>query len=158
MHGETGRADGFVGCLRGVPRGDIACCGCKSGTRWPGCVACGFRDCALAKGVEHCADCSEFPCKMYTKWQVAANFLPHVREAALSLEAIKRDGVELWLAAQKTRWSCPGCGEPFSWYKSNCDGCGRRLASESYEIKGWRKLLCRLVLPMVYRKGKRKPL
>lgn len=156
MHGETGRADGFVDCLGGVPARAIACGGCKSDSRWAGCVTCGFRDCVREKGVAHCADCADYPCKMYGKWQAAANFLPHVREAASSLETIRREGVDGWLAAQKERWSCPGCGAPFSWYKSHCGSCGRSLASEAYAIKGWRKLLCRLVLPMVYRKGNAK--
>jgi hypothetical protein len=93
---------------------------------------------------------------MYSKWQSVAKFLPHSREAASSLEAIKRDGVDPWLAAQKKRWSCPDCGSPFSWYAPECYKCGRRLVSETYEISGWRKLLCRFVLPMAYRKGKAK--
>jgi hypothetical protein len=156
MHGETGRADGFAGCLGSVPKEEIACGGCKSGTLYAGCRMCSFRDCALEKGVAHCVDCADYPCKMYAKWQSAAMFLPHVREAAFSLEAIKRDGVDAWLAAQKKRWSCPYCGTPCSWYASECGKCGRRLASEAYEMSGWRKLLCRLVLPIVYRKGKAK--
>jgi ribosomal protein L37AE/L43A len=91
---------------------------------------------------------------MYGKWQSAAKFLPHVRGAVSSLEAIKRDGVDSWLTAQKKRWSCPNCGTPFSWYAAECNKCGLRLATEAYEMTGWRKLLCRFVLPMVYRKGK----
>ncbi len=77
-----------------------------------GCRTCNFRDCALEKSVAHCVDCADYPCKMYRKWQSAAKFLPHVREAASSMEAIKRDSVDLWLAAQKKRWSCPDCGAP----------------------------------------------
>ena len=84
------------------------------------------------------------------------SFVPHSREAASSLEAIKRDGVASWLAAQKKRWSCPDCGSPFSWYALECYKCGRSLASKAYQLSGWRKLLCRFVLPMAYRKGKAK--
>jgi hypothetical protein len=104
----------------------------------------------------HCVDCADYPCKMYSNWQSVAKFLPHTHEAASNLEAIKRDGVDHWLAAQKKRWSCPDCGSPFSWYAPECYKCGRKLGSEAYEISGWRKLLCRFVLPMAYRKGKAK--
>ena len=156
MHGATGRADGFVACLGSVPKGELACNGCKSDSLYAGCRVCSFRDCARAKGVEHCADCADYPCKIYAKWQSVGKFLPHVREASASLEAINRDGVDNWLAVQKKRWSCPDCGEPFSWYMSVCAVCGRKHAAEAYQISGWKKLLCRFVLPMAYRKGKAK--
>jgi hypothetical protein len=156
MHGVTGRTDGFVACLGSVPKEDLACSGCKSDTLYNGCRVCGFRECAGVKGVEHCIDCVDYPCKMFKKWQSAAKFLPHVREAAISLATIKRDGADTWLAAQNKRWSCPDCGEPFSWYTSDCHKCGCKYTTEAYEISGWKKLLCRFVLPMVYRKGKKK--
>lgn len=110
MHGVTGRADRFVACLGSVPKGEIACRGCKSNSLYTGCRVCSFRDCTVEKGVAHCVDCVDYPCKMYAKWQTAEKFLPHVREASASLAAIKRDGVDTWLAAQKKRWSCPYCG------------------------------------------------
>jgi hypothetical protein len=156
MHGETGRADAFAACLAGVPKKELACGGCKSDTVYAGCSTCSLRRCARERGIAHCVDCGDYPCKMYSKWQSVAKFLPHTCNAASSLEAIKRDGIAPWLAAQKKRWSCPDCGTPFSWYATECRKCGRGLASETYEISGWRKLLCRFVLPMAYRKGKAK--
>jgi hypothetical protein len=157
MHGETGRADGFADCLGSVPKEDLACGGCKSDAVYTGCSTCNLRQCAREKGVAHCIDCSDYPCKMYSNWQSAAKFLvPHSSDAVSSLEAIKRDGVASWLAAQKRRWSCPDCGSLFSWYSPKCYKCGRSLASEAYKLSGWRKLLCRIMLPMAYRKGKAK--
>jgi len=157
MHGVTGRADGFVACLGGVPGQELACGGCKSdGFLYAGCCICGFRDCARGKGFEHCTDCSDYPCRMYAKWQSAARFLPHVGEAAAGMAKIKRDGADAWLAAQKKRWSCPDCGAPFSWYAPECPTCGRNLTGDAYRISGWKKLVCRLLLPMAYRKGKAK--
>lgn len=153
MHGETSHADGFAACLGSVPKEEIACGGCKSDNRYAGCRICNIRDCALKKGIEHCINCDNYPCKMYSKWQSAAKFLPHIRETASSLEAIKSNGVDSCLAAQKKRWSCPDCGTPFSWYALECNKCGRRFASEAHDISGWRKFLCRFVLPIVYRKG-----
>ena len=156
MHGATGRADGFVACLGGVPKGEIACDGCKSEVLYAGCRICPFRDCSVKKGIAHCVECADYPCKKYKQWKSAARFLPHVGEAALSLEGIKRDGVDGWLEAQQKRWSCPDCGEPFSWYAAECGKCGRRLAPAAYEISGWRKLLCRFWIRLGYRMGKAK--
>jgi hypothetical protein len=156
MHGETGRPDRFAACLGNVPKEELTCHGCKSDTVYAGCGICSIRHCAREKDVAHCIECTDFPCKMYLKWQSVAKFLPHSRESASNLEAIQRDGLEHWLAMQKKHWSCPNCGSPFSWYASECYTCGRRLASEAYEISGWRKLLCRFILPMAYRKGKAK--
>jgi len=155
-HGETGRADGFAACLGSVPLEDLVCGGCKSGTVYAGCNTCTLRRCAREKGVAYCADCADYPCKMYGAWQAAAKFLPHAREAVSNLEAIKRDSAGPWLAAQKKRWSCLGCGTPFSWYAPECNKCGRSLTSEAYRLSGWRKLLCRIALPMAYRRGKAK--
>ena len=155
MHGATGRADGFAACLGAVPREDLVCGGCKSDTVSAGCSICTLRRCAREKALAHCIDCADYPCGMYRNWQSAARFLPHAREALSNLEAIKRDGVDPWLAAQKKRWSCPDCGAPFSWYATQCSECGRKLTSVAHRLSGWRRILCRVVLPMAYRKGKR---
>jgi len=156
VHGETGRADGFVACCGKLPKAELACGGCKSDSVYAGCRTCGFRDCAVAKGVAHCAECADYPCGMFEKWRSAKRVLPHVAEAAPSLEAIRRDGLEAWLAAQKARWSCPDCGARFSWYQAGCAECGRDLGDRTYAMKGLRRLVCRFILPRVYAKGKSK--
>lgn len=153
-HGVTGRGDGFVACLGRVPKDEIACSGCKSDSVYAGCRICAMRDCAVEKGVAHCADCVDFPCKKFARWQSAATLLPHVREARTSCEAIKRDGADGWLAAQKKRWSCARCGAPFSWYQTACGECGLNLGTKAYTMTGLRRILCRIVLPGVYSKGK----
>ena len=40
---------------------------------------------------------------------------------------ISEKGIDSWLKEQETLWHCPVCGEPFSWYKEKCSGCGRDL-------------------------------
>jgi Protein of unknown function (DUF3795) len=155
-HGETGRSDGFIACCGSVPQGELACGGCKSDALYPACRVCKLRDCAVAKGAAHCADCADYPCSMYRRWQLAAKVVPHVRESSANLEAIRRAGVDAWLAAQAKRWSCPQCGARFSWYAARCSECGRGLAAEAYVISGVRKLLCSLLLPLGYKRGKAK--
>jgi hypothetical protein len=153
-YGRTGRADGFVACLTSVPREELACGGCKSEDLYAGCSAYSLRSCAREKNIEHCVDCADYPCAGYRKWQSLARFLPHTHESASSLEAIKREGAGRWLDAQRKRWLCPGCGAPFSWYAAACNECGRSLESETYTLSRWKRLLCRFVLSMAYRKGK----
>jgi hypothetical protein len=156
VHGETGRADAFVSCCGSIPKAELACGGCKSNNVYAGCRTCGLRDCAVAKGVEHCVECPEYPCRPYAKWQSAARLLPHVREAATSLETIRQGGVDAWLGAQKTRWSCPSCGTRLSWYAASCAKCGRSFDNQAFTITGLRRLVCRWMFPMLYRKGKAK--
>ncbi len=153
-YGQTGNPDGFAACLKSLPAAEITCDGCKSDNRYAGCRMCKFRDCASSKGVSHCVACPEYPCNIYRQWQSAARFLPHVSEAGPSLSTISRDGFDSWLEGQKERWSCPDCGTPFSWYAVVCPSCGRSLAGKTYRMAGWRKLLCRIILPIVFRKGK----
>jgi hypothetical protein len=152
--GKTGRADALAACLGGVPKGDLACGGCKSDSVYAGCSICNLRRCARERGVEHCIECVKYPCTSYRRWQsVAKAMAPHARTAPESLVAIRRDGAAAWLAEQKCRWSCPDCGTPFSWYARTCAACGRPL-TESHTLSGWRRLLCRLIFPLAYRKGK----
>lgn len=156
MQGKAGTTDQFAACIRSVPKEDLVCGGCKSETVYSGCSICDLRSCARKKKVEHCSECSVYPCKTYRKWQGVAKFLPHIHEAETGLAAIKRGGVDRWLDSQKNRWSCPSCGTPFSWYASMCSQCDCSLVPKAYTLSGWRKIFCQFVLPMVYRKGKAK--
>lgn len=154
MHGKTASTDKFAACLGSVPKEDLICGGCKSDMVYFGCSICTLRSCAREKNVEHCTDCSDYPCKSYIMWQRMTKLLPHIHEAESGLEAIKHNGVEHWIDSQKKRWSCSSCGTPFSWYTSMCSKCDRHLLPKAYNLSGWRKLFCKFVLPMVYRKGK----
>lgn len=154
-HGETGRGDDFISCCGLVPRAELSCGGCKSDRVYAGCRVCSFRDCAVQRGVEHCVACADYPCQAYRRWQRSARLLPHVNEAAGNLAAIERDGVEAWISAQRLRWSCPTCGTPFSWYQTACGSCGGSIPP-AYALNGLRKLVCRALLPLVYRRGRAK--
>jgi hypothetical protein len=153
-HGETGRGDPFVACCGDIPAAELACGGCKSGSVYAGCRVCTFRDCAAARGVAHCVECADYPCREYRRWGSLSRLLPHVGEAPGNLEAVRRDGVEGWLAAERLRWSCPECGAPFSWYAATCSACGRSLQGRAHELNVLRRFFCRLILPRVYRKGR----
>ncbi len=153
-HGETGREDAFVACLGRVPGSAIACGGCKSTDLYAGCRLCRIRECARARGVAHCAGCVEYPCRAYAAWSSLARLLPHVRDAAANNAAMRKVGADEWLAAQQRRWTCPRCGTPFSWYAAKCAECGRDLGAHA--LTGLRRLVCRVALPLIYRRAKRR--
>jgi hypothetical protein len=110
----------------------------------------------MEKGVEHCSDCADYPCKSFRTRRTLAKLLPHLNEADAGLASIELDGVDHWLDVQKRRWSCPECGTAFSWYAAACSECGSSLASHAHRLSGWRKFLCRLILTAAYRKGRAK--
>jgi Protein of unknown function (DUF3795) len=154
-YGETHRGDAFTACLGIVTAKDLACRGCKTDALYAGCRSCRLRECALARHVEHCVDCADYPCRIYRGWQSVGRILPHVRETSASLEVIRSRGVEAWLAAQEKRWSCPQCGERFSWYATRCGRCGRGLEAEAFALSGLRRIVSGWLLRMAYRKGTR---
>jgi hypothetical protein len=152
MYGETGYIDDFVACLKNIPKEALSCGGCKSDTTYYGCRACTIRKCAKAKSIPHCTDCTQYPCRLFKRWKNGARILPHIGEVASNMENIREMGIEAWFYLQKARWTCPSCGKLFSWYASACSSCGWNLGGKAYNIRGFRKLLCRLILPLVYKK------
>ena len=141
-------------CLSSVSKEELACGGCKSDTAFAGCRACPLRECAIQKGVAHCIDCAEYPCRLFNQWKMAGKLLPHINEISVNIAAIKRTGIETWFALQKARWSCPDCGTLFSWYARTCSECGRKLKKNAYRLKGLRRILYRWMFPKIYRKAK----
>ncbi|TAL17845.1 DUF3795 domain-containing protein [bacterium] len=156
VHSRTGRSDRFIDCCPKLPEGELACGGCKSDTVYTACRGCPLRNCSVGKGIEHCVDCTDYPCKDYKAWSSASRLLSHIKEAPGSLEAIKRGGTDGWAEAQIKRWSCSDCGTPFSWYAKVCSKCGRSLSAQAHALSGLKKLVCRIVLPLAYKRAKRK--
>jgi hypothetical protein len=153
--GQTGRADAFVACFAGgIPAADLACQGCKSGAVWAGCRRCRMRDCAIGRGLGRCGECPDYPCSVYRKWFAHARLLPHVGESRDNLAAARTGGVDHWLAAQERRWSCPSCGERFSWYQEVCARCGRGLGGEAHSIGRVARVLVRLLFPRLSRRAR----
>lgn len=154
MYSDTGHTDEFVAFLGGVPKEDLSCGGCKSDSVYAGCKACAISCCAREKGIEHCIDCADYPCKSFRTRQLAAKFFPHLHGTDAGLRCIKLGGVDYWLDLQKKNWSCPDCGTPFTWYATACSHCCRSLVSNAHKLSGWKNLMCRFMLSSAYRKGR----
>lgn len=155
QYGLGNAKDTLVVCCGNVPESDLKCSGCKSDSVYAGCQICGLRSCAANRKLSHCADCQDFPCSQYKRWGSLARILPHVKDAQINLDIVSRDGLEVWSGIQRSNWSCAKCGTPFSWYSTSCAKCGERLASRTHSLTGLKKLLCKIILPKVYKRGKR---
>jgi len=156
VHGEAGQADAFVACCRNVPRAELRCSGCKSNEVYAGCRGCTLRDCAGARGVAHCSERVDFPCNEFAQWEKAVRLVPHIREVRSNLQVIHEAGVESWVSAQQSRWSCPDCGIRHAWYTRACRGCGRSLAGRTYTLNVARRTICSVLFPWLYKKAKLK--
>jgi len=68
---------------------------CKGGSGWSGCPV---RKCCIAKGVDFCFECSEFPCVNWDEKGKHANVFTKAKKERL-LE-MKEIGVEEWIKKQ----------------------------------------------------------
>jgi hypothetical protein len=100
----------------------IGCCGIECGlcpryytvgtSRCPGCAgpdfvnkhpSCAIGNCCVKKkGLEVCAQCSEFPCPRLASWDATDSFVTHTRSLK-NLEFIKQNGLVQFLEQQTRR-------------------------------------------------------
>lgn len=109
---------------------ELKCHGCKTDTVFINCRPCKIRKCAGERNIEHCIDCSEYPCKFFAEGlhnKDIIAILPHLKSAPKNLIEIKNIGFNTWLTEQEKLWKCPDCQTRFSWYTASCTNCGRDL-------------------------------
>jgi predicted RNA-binding Zn-ribbon protein involved in translation (DUF1610 family) len=168
MAGKTGHKDRLASfwapesikkflAFQGIPHaGDrdlvLECCGCKSDQVFINCRGCKIRECAIAKRVDHCNDCGDFPCKTYREWKNIQVMLPHLKETDANLETIKRSGTGRWIGEQEKKWRCPDCGSEFAWYSEKCGKCGRALKRSTYRFSRLKGLVLKIGMSLGARK------
>jgi hypothetical protein len=108
-----------------LPAADLVCNGCKSKINAGLSADCVMRLCAQDHGLESCGDCDDFPCGTIQTFE--RDGYPHHTLVIANQRAICMYGVDAWLEKQKERWSCPKCGEGFTWYEEECAKCGAEL-------------------------------
>lgn len=123
---------------------ELKCHGCKSDTLFINCRHCTIRECARDKKVEHCNDCSDFPCTTYRERKKAEGLLPHLTLCRKNMESIKQTGVDQWLAGQEEQWKCPECRTDFAWYADRCQSCGTNLKSSTFNFSFIQSALLKL--------------
>jgi hypothetical protein len=99
------------GCLPG----DVRCEGCRAVhiIGWSRAEYFG-RNCALlaclkSRGLESCGDCDRR--SACDRWQeLAGHCVDNGIYLEANLKAMRQQGVDTWLEAQKSRWQCQSCG------------------------------------------------
>jgi hypothetical protein len=83
---------------RGVPKGEIACKGCRQqdGKHFHLPQGCATLDCVKAKGVQLCCDCNDFPCAFLAPIADLADHYPH-NIKLYNLCRIKKVGLDRWI-------------------------------------------------------------
>jgi len=79
----------------------IHCNGCKSDSLFVNCAFCKIRECAQSKQIEHCSECSDYPCALHGNSQQAQAVLPHLKENQPNMAQIQKIGTEQWITEQK---------------------------------------------------------
>lgn len=103
----------------GLRLADIRCSGCNSGETWPYARVCQIKACVRERHLEGCHQCPEFPCS-----QVNSSSLPEVRNAIHRCVCQRREmGDEMFLAAEKERYTCSGCGKQLYRGQTKCFYC-----------------------------------
>jgi hypothetical protein len=100
----------------------IGCCGINCGlcpryytvgkSKCPGCQgenfiekhpSCSFITCCVKKkNLETCADCIDYPCPKFAKWDMGDSFVTH-QNCKYNLEYIKKNGLKDFIKQQKER-------------------------------------------------------
>jgi hypothetical protein len=115
---------------------ELRCDGCKTATIAIYCRDCTFRACAQRRGLEFCSECAGYPCAELTAFRNDEN--PHHSIVMHNLDRIAAIGGPAWCEEQRIRWSCPACGERFTWYAESCPSCGgavRNAIQEERELR-----------------------
>ena len=110
-------------------RGRNPCPGCraddrgKTKTR----VACRIKNCDERRrhGGDFCANCARFPCERLIhldqryRRKYGMSMIENLRKIAV-------DGLSSFVAKERSRWACPGCGKTLCVHSALCLTCNRK--------------------------------
>lgn len=126
---------------RNRPVESLVCDGCRAERRYSYCESCALYACAMAKDVDFCGLCDEYPCEDLKAFQAAR---PHRIELWEAQARIREVGYEQWFAEMVERYTCPDCGTLNSAYHLACRACGAEpanayVAAHKAEIASWQR-------------------
>lgn len=111
-----------------IKTADLVCEGCLSSQVAIYCRRCAMRDCATKKGINYCAQCSDFPCQTITNFN--NDGVRHHSEVLANVRHQKEIGIDVWLDEQEKRWRCPTCKCLIEWYDTKCPQCASTLPKQ----------------------------
>jgi len=77
----------------------------------------------LGKGlVRFCYECSEYPCRRLKALDVRYRINYHMSMIE-NLDSIKRDGIEIFLEKEASKWRCSECGSVICCHNGLCYNC-----------------------------------
>jgi hypothetical protein len=108
-----------------VSKEEIHCSGCQGpdDQLWMYCRACKLRKCMDGKGIETCFNCKEFQNWECGKFEEVSAFAQDRGEDLRANLAQFHKEESSWLEQQNSKWRCPSCGGPTSWYERRCHHC-----------------------------------
>ena len=110
----------------GLPEEEMRCHGCSSDVRGPVCQNCKFVACAAEKGIEFCAQCTDYPCEELKEFQAA---MPHRADLFEDGQRIREAGFGKWFLEVRDKYTCPQCQVVNSAYDLVCRKCGNEPGS-----------------------------
>lgn len=85
---------------------EIGCDGCLAQNRFMHCQQCEIRACVLARGLEGCHQCDDFPCRYIDEFPMTVGKKVILRAVPYR----RRHGTEKWVRDEEKRYHCPACG------------------------------------------------
>lgn len=86
------------------------------------CRQCQIKDCIIEKGLTYCFDCPNYPCRLIKNLEKSYNKRYQASLLENSEYVLKR-GLEMFMAAQKEKFTCPKCGGIISLHDRECSEC-----------------------------------
>jgi ribosomal protein L40E len=112
--------------MLGLPEEEARCLGCSSDVQGPTCRNCKLVACAVERGVEFCAHCTDYPCEELREFQAA---MPHRADLFEDGQRIREAGFEKWFRETFDKYTCRQCQTINSAYDLACRKCGHEPGS-----------------------------
>ncbi len=115
------------------PSFNKSCFGCSSSdknqkrkSKW----SCKIRNCCYnQKGLDYCANCEQFPCKIFTKKILSSHLGDPSYEYRFEIPEnfikLRTMGIDTYLDFQKKKWKCDLCNGTIHFYHYKCSKCGK---------------------------------
>jgi hypothetical protein len=116
------------GLCIGFLRDKKPCSGCTGDDagKPQSCVTCRIKNCAELERSEQgfCFECAKYPCARLR--QLDKRYRTKYGMSMIeNLGTIRESGIEEFVARERDRWRCPGCGGVISVHRGVCIYCGR---------------------------------